>query len=111
MVSINVLHLYRHGPATPGELPAEVGDADEVEGILTFRPAAGDREPTPVHYLMEHDREAVVRRFLEANASLVEAHSRPELRTVIGAHVRDRAWEEATGRVLEEFYVEETAEE
>ena len=113
MTSGNVYHLERNPPATREELPFRPTTSDKFDGLRSFtvrgghgNGAAMGGKVTRIYFIDEHEREAVVRAFLDANPQLIEAKSRRSLVGAIGGH--GRSWRAAARTVIGEFYDDES---
>lgn len=75
----NIRPLKEHCPSTIDELPFTRSTEDKIQGMRTFK-ISGDTgltapmggNVTRIYDLPKHDREDVIRRFLEANPRPVE---------------------------------------
>jgi hypothetical protein len=75
MTSKNIEYLQEHGPSTSEELPADFGTTQRIQGMRRFKITGHGGGPGDtlggvqrlVYYLPEHDPEAALRRYLEAN--------------------------------------------
>lgn len=111
MTSSNIDYLRRNGPSTLDELPNnKVSTEDRMMGVWKFTiVGAGDNGSssnystgghiTPVYYLEEeHDRQAVVGKFLNENPRLVEKKPRKGLRQML--RKQGRQWHDAIDAVF-----------
>ena len=110
MTSRNVEYLRENGPASLEELPNnKVSTEDRMMGIWKFTVSGqGDSggsyvgtggHVTSVYYLEdEHDRRAVVEKFLNENPKLVETKSRKGLRQMLRKN--GRQWHDAIDAVF-----------
>ncbi|WP_155120587.1 hypothetical protein [Haloprofundus marisrubri] len=105
----NITHLQEHGPVPDDELPTEVTPLHREAGLRFFAVRRGrggvtsiGGEVTRIAYLEDHDREDVLRTFLDENPSLVEAKQRRAMTQTIGQ--QGRSWSKLASEVLGDYY-------
>lgn len=116
----NVLYLREHGPTPVPKLPGgQVSIGDKQAGVWKFT-VAGNRHRdgitkgsgggTAVAYLAdEHDRETVVRAWLDANPSAAERRPRRGLAEILNRH--GRQWRDAVRAALDDWYGSQEADD
>nr|WP_233340533.1 hypothetical protein [Haloprofundus sp. MHR1] len=105
----NITHLQEHGPVPEDELPTSVEPYHREAGLRFFvvrSGRGGDQRfngvAIRIAYLEDHDREKVLRTFLDENPQLVEAKQRRALTLVIGQ--QGRSWSKLASEVLGDYY-------
>jgi rubredoxin len=110
MVVQNVAHLREHGPVPVADLPGrQVRPADWGTELRTFTitgsPATRTGgNATKIAYLERHDREDVLRCFLDENPSIIENRRFIDFQRLLGKQGRD--WKEPSRAIREEFWDE-----
>lgn len=113
MPSGNVEYLSREGPTPTDDLPFDLTRLNREEGLQVMEIHGGGRggsdrlggDLTRIAYLPSHDRERVLRTFIEANPQLTEHKTRRGLTQIFRSH--DREWGEVASDVLAECYSNE----
>lgn len=107
MTSEVIEYLREHGPTTAADLPGDVKTHDRMNGAWRFdlnvnsrgsAQNAGGRVQGVWYLEGEHDREAVVRAFLDENPRLVESKMRRALRQMLRRN--GRQWHDAIDEVF-----------
>ena len=107
MATLNVEFLRRNGPAPSEELPGDVWTGNRQDGLAKFTvngfgPAKANAPVKPVYFLPDHDKEDVVRTFIEVNRDIVEGTNVRAFHRAVGHHVR--AWIDAAREVSDDYF-------
>ncbi|WP_155120527.1 hypothetical protein [Haloprofundus marisrubri] len=105
----NIAYLQEHGPSPENELPTTPRIRHREAGLRFFAVGRGrggtqafNGVVTKVAYLEDHDRETVLREFLDENSQLVEAINRRALTQLLGQ--MGRSWSKLSSDVLDDYY-------
>ena len=107
MATLNVEHLEKSGPSPKSDLPATIGVRDKDRGLAVFKLRGSGQTRmggpiTQIYYLESHDKESVIRTFLEHNPGFVEEKTTKGFHRMMRAH--GTSWGDAARKVTSEFF-------
>ena len=107
MATINIEHLRSEGPSPKSELPGDIYIGDKEQGLAVFKLRGSGQTRlggpiTWIYYLASHDKETVIRAFLEVNPDFVEEKTRKGFHRMVRSH--GLSWGEAAREVSSDYF-------